>query len=257
MRFIFKTKATKSKAKVKQNARAEFNWYALRKFSLVVMSITLVSWGYFKVTDTNTFPINSVKIVGEYGRVEQFALKDAIGPYVTDGFFRVNVKGIQQNVETLPWVAKAVVRRHWPDTVEVAIAQQQAQASWNQAAVIDDKQQLFPANNDMSPVGLPSLHGPEGAHLQVWRDYQQMQAQLEPLGLQIVDLRMDKRRAWRVELDNGMQLLLGKVDYMHQLRHFSRSYTQVFAAREARVGTVDLRYRNAMAVRWKLNDHLV
>ena len=93
---------------------------------------------------------------------------------------------------------------------------------------------------------------PDGARTtQVTAYYFDLQRQLSPLGLRIVSLGMDARRAWELTLDNGISLTLGSRDAERQMQRFVRFYPQVMAARASDIAQIDLRYSNGFAVRWR------
>src|SRR5690606_9657845 len=92
------------------------------------------------------------------------------------------------------------------------------------------------------------------------------QATLAPLGMSIAELRLSPRRAWRMRLDNGMSLALGRLQTEARLARFAALYPRLFGAQPALQGaaaaapdaaaaaslapvTVDLRYSDGFAVR--------
>jgi cell division protein FtsQ len=110
---------------------------------------------------------------------------------------------------------------------------------------------LFQPPRKTYPSSLARLQGPEGSGKAVVAAFTDMNAILAPVGLHIAALRLDQRRAWSLELDNGMQLVLGRGDSYERLLRFVRFYHRALKGREAQVQRVDLRYSNGFAVRWK------
>ncbi|OZA12793.1 MAG: cell division protein FtsQ, partial [Hydrogenophilales bacterium 17-62-8] len=92
--------------------------------------------------------------------------------------------------------------------------------------------------------------------------YRRYQAALTPLGMTIDELRLSPRRAWRLRLDSGMQIALGREQTNVRLARFVAFYPRVFAAPTvantadvpvatappAHPVTVDLRYPDGFAV---------
>lgn len=214
------------------------------------LGATLVLFGCLKVRDPDWLPINRVSIVGSYDQVDKQALQQAITPRVSRSFWLVNVGEIKSEVEKLPWVSQVTVKKRWPDRVIVDIQQYQAVTRWNDDGLISKTEKVFYPTRTVSHR-LPSLYGPEGSHKEVMAGYYEMQRTLHPLGVNIKSLRVDKRHAWVVELENDIRLLLGQDHHQQRLKRFARAYGQVADFREADIGSVDLRYNNAMAVRWK------
>lgn len=79
---------------------------------------------------------------------------------------------------------------------------------------------------------LPRLSGPEDSSLEVVAAYRSHQAALAPLGLVIDEVRLSPRRAWRLRLDNGMQLALGREQTDARLARFAALYPRLFSAQQ-------------------------
>jgi cell division protein FtsQ len=66
-----------------------------------------------------------------------------------------------------------------------------------------------------------------------------------------VALSVDARGAATVELDNGIEVRLGREDATERLARFSALALPALAAKLATVAYVDMRYTNGFAVGWK------
>ncbi len=60
---------------------------------------------------------------------------------------------------------------------------------------------------------------------------------------------MSQRRAWRVHLDDGMVLELGREQVASRLARFLAAYPRTLAPLNRRIDYVDLRYANGFAAR--------
>jgi cell division protein FtsQ len=69
--------------------------------------------------------------------------------------------------------------------------------------------------------------------------------------LQVQRLALDERRAWTVQLEDEVQLWLGRAEPWQRLQRFVRAYPGVFAGRMAELQRVDLRYSNGFSVLWE------
>jgi cell division protein FtsQ len=81
--------------------------------------------------------------------------------------------------------------------------------------------------------------------------YQLIGNMLAQIELRVSELRLNERRAWQVQLHNGLQLVLGRAVNDAQLEKFVAVYQQLLSDRAAQMESVDLRYNNGFAVRWK------
>jgi cell division protein FtsQ len=138
----------------------------------------------------------------------------------------------------------------WPDTLQLQIVERRAAARWGDAGLLSISGQLFMPDAASIPPNLPQLNGPEELRRRVMETYIAMTAALAPIGKRVAELRVDKRRAWLLRLDSGVELRLGKDNTLDRVERFVRIYPTVFAVRETELKTVDMRYSNGFAVRW-------
>lgn len=229
----------------------------LVKICLFIILFSAFCWSYYQLTDPALFPVNHVSIYGEYKKIAPQALKQAIVPNISKGFFAFNVNMIQQEIEAIAWVKQCTVYRRWPDELVVEIIQKKPLAVWNDKALVDDKKEFFFPDRDTFPKNLPLLYGPKKLFKEVDHGFEEMNNILKPLGLSIVEISMDQRHSWRVRLNNEIYLIIGHMDYHVSLKNFVKSYEKIIAKRVDEVNYVDLRYHNGVAVHWKKSTTFV
>ena len=84
--------------------------------------------------------------------------------------------------------------------------------------------------------------------------YKEAKQVIQPLGLEILTLTLDSRGAYRLELSNDIELLLGREKIQNRLERFARVFQKVLKTRAAEIARIDMRYSNGLAVGWrKLN----
>jgi cell division protein FtsQ len=201
--------------------------------------------------DPATLPVRSVRIESPLKQVTQRQLRELVGAHVVSGFLRLDVEAIRGELEALPWVYRASVRRSWPDRLVVRIEEQQAVARWGNGGLVNRHGELFEPPGSDEWQQLPLLRGPQGTEKAVVAQYVQMIEMLTPLGLKVSHLTMNERRAWSLRLTNRLQLALGRNDTYLRLLRFVRVYSEVLRPRLEAVDRVDLRYTNGFAVRWR------
>ncbi len=212
----------------------------------------------WQLAQVDTLPIRHVQVEGEFRHLSTAALHAALAGPASGGFFNVDVRAVKQAAEALPWVDRASVRRVWPDTLRVHVVEQQPLARWrdgsSDTALVNPRGELFsPAPTTVAELtALPLFFAPEAsAAPQLVARYARLRDNLAALGLGLRELGFDRRRAWRLTLDNGVQLLLGRVADDAVLRRFTLAWPQALAAHAAQIERIDLRYTNGFAVRWK------
>lgn len=216
--------------------------------ALLGATITLgVQW----LQDPYRFPLSVVKVDGAYRHLDRERLQAAVAPYVEGGFFGVDVASLCREVEQLPWVYRASVARSWPDGLTLQIEEQQAVARWGEHGYLNRLGEAFYPEGKAALAHLPVMSGPSGHELAVLEKYRRISTTLAPLGLTVAQVHLDERRAWRLEMSNGIRLELGRSDTWPRLQRFVLAWPSVFAGRRDELRQVDLRYSNGFSVFWK------
>lgn len=196
------------------------------------------------------FPIKTVRVFG-VNRVDRHEVEELVVPLVDHGFFTVNVDYIRDRLLQMPWVADTFVRRAWPDMIDITVIEKNPIARWNDQSLISDMGVLFSPNQDTYPPKLPQLVGPEGKQIEVLQYFNQMGRMFAPIRVKIAYLELTPYSTWKLILDNGMNLQMGRKDILTRLNHFVKVYPKIIGDRAPNVEYIDLRYSNGMAIRWK------
>lgn len=221
---------------------------------LLGMLAALTAQGMRWLTDPYRFPLTVVEVRGAFHYLEKADLQAAIAPFVEQGFFTVDVAAIRTATEALPWVSKAAVRRIWPETLRVQVVEQEPVARWQTDGYLNAQGEAFFPAQPAAGLELPALDGPRGQERKVLAHYREVVKTLEPLGLAVRQVALDERRAWVLELDNGVQLQLGRSEPWQRLARFVRAWPGLFAGRMDELQRVDLRYSNGFSVLWEASD---
>ncbi len=217
----------------------------------VVLAIGAVAWGTQSVLDPARLPVHTVRIESPLKNVSQQAVRERVRPHAEAGFVGVDVDAVRDSLLQLPWVYQASVRRAWPDKLVINISEQQPLARWGNEALVNVHGELFFPQQTGAWKQLPLLRGPRQTSRMVAEQYRVMLGLLKPLGLGITHLSLNERRALSVRLDNGLQLGLGRQHTARRLVRFVRVYPQALAPRLEAIDSIDLRYTNGLAVRWR------
>lgn len=239
----------------KSKARAPIRWgiwwrhaqNALALGLLVGVIGTVVAW----MLDPQNLPIRAVKVEGAFRHLDESELQRAVSTRIAGGFFGVDIDAIRTAVSERPWVDAVQVRRMWPDRLHIQITEHEPMARWGSDGLVDVNGVWFGAEQEPFTRKLPELLGPKGFERQLAQRYRQLSERLQPAGLRPARLVVTERRAWRMTLDNGIELRLGRGDVDALLGRFARVYPRALAESATRIAAVDLRYTNGFAVRWK------
>jgi len=200
--------------------------------------------------------IASIQVVGDFQRINTGDITARLNHNVTGGYFTARLADVRTAAMQSPWVENAVVSRQWPDVVRVQLSERQAVARWGTTGLISSRGEVFTPPVMIDGDSLPILFGPpDKAHF-VMEQYRIMNGILHDLNLHIVELQLTDRMSWMLRLDNGIVLTVDQVDTIPKMQRFAYLYQRQLAPDAATIASVDLRYRNGVAVGWKLEKSL-
>ena len=220
---------------------------SLSRVSVSAAIISLVVLGIMKLNDPSLLPIEKIRAQGSFVNLTEKMLVSKAG-HISGGYFNIDVRSVQENIESLPWVDKAYVRRMWPDTLMITVSEQQAKAWWGDKGLINARGELFMPDRKTFPVGLPVLSGPDESHKQLLEHYMTMSQTLLETGLVIQQLSMDARRSLTIHFENGLKIFLGRDEHYARLDRFMRMYKRILVTEISRIQQIDMRYTNGFTI---------
>lgn len=225
--------------------------YIARHFAYFLLAFFIVSsiYLYNLLKHSNYFPIKAVHVVG-LNHIAKTEMKDALLPLVMRGFFSINVETIHDRLLQMPWASEVLVRRRWPDTIDVLMHERVAVARWNENSLLSEDGDLF-TPKDIDQPSLANFVGADGQQITMLKYFVKINRILLPLHVKISYLELTPTMTWKLKLDNGMVLKVGYSDILTDLTHFVKVYPKIVGERAKDVEYVDLRYSNGMAVKWK------
>jgi cell division protein FtsQ len=239
----------RQKAKVQPRfTMPQVNWLALLN-SVLLGGVLLGTYqGTVWLMDQ---PIEAVNVQGSFQRVPSVRVEAALAPFMDEGFLSVSLNAIRQELEAVPWVASAAVRRKWPGALEVTVTEERAAARWGKSGLLNTQGKLFVERATHLPVELPRLDGPAGSEQRVAQRYFDLQQRLEQRGVSAIALTLNERGAWNLRLTNGIEVRFGSVAVDERISRLFLALDQVIAPISERVDYVDMRYTNGFAIGWK------
>jgi cell division protein FtsQ len=223
-----------------------------RKVLVIILIMVSMCWAWLKISNPNTFPIRTVKIIGITNHVNHQLLQNTVTAYLSRGMLWINIRDLEQAVNQLPWVENATLTRKWPDEIFIQITEQTPIARWNNTQLLNNHGNVFTPGTSTAIPDLPSLYGPNNLQNTVWEGYQAMNGLLSTIGLKIISASMSPRQVWDVYLNNGTHLILGREDVLKRLKKFVSVYPKI-KHQTNDMQYVDLRYSDGFAVKWKNN----
>jgi len=203
-----------------------------------------------------SLPVQRISVTGELEHTQAQAVQDMVQPGLAGGFLNADLQQIRNQLESLPWIYEATVRRKWPNALEIHVVEELPIARWGQDGFLNHEGEIFVSGKNADWNALPLLLGPEGSAQTLVAKYQRLVELLEPLNLSVQQLAVDERGQMEAVLAGGTQLNLGGEDFLDRMNRFVGIYRSELAARWVEVERVDLRYKNGLAVAFNTSSQV-
>ena len=202
-----------------------------------------------------TFPVQSVRISGEFVRVPKADIERAVEPLLVPGLIRIDVDALRHAALAVPGVREATVRRVWPDRVEIFVIERVAIVRWASGGFLEiDGTHFAPADGSGSADSLPLLAGPEGSQRLVLDLHVALERVLAPLGMPLAATELTRRGVLYATLRGGPRLVMRPEAVRSNVGTYANALARVMAGRLREVEHVDFRYPTGFAVRMRTGD---
>lgn len=195
-------------------------------------------------------PIASVKVEGEFRYLERQKVADLISATLEEEFLELDLQGVKAVLEGEPWIEKVSVQRQWPDVLRVRVYEQQPIARWGETGFLNQKGAIIRVEDAHKLNALPWLDAEDEQAGEVMRQYQDIAPLLRARGLTLKSLKCDQRKSWKMELQNDIEVNIGRGLVMEKVRRFITVYDRQLGQSWSEVASVDLRYDSGIAVAW-------
>lgn len=215
--------------------------------SLIAVAALLVLFGALHfVLRLPVFPLREVRVTNAVALVSREQVEALIRREIRGNFFTLDLAATRLAFAKLAWVRNVSMRRRWPDRLEVTLEEHVPLARWGNLALVNNHGEVFNAAYDGD---LPLFVGPPEAAKEIVMQYEFFRRTLAAIGKAPAQVQVTPRRAWRVRLEGGPTLELGREQVEARLVRFVAAYGRTLGRLDRRIDFVDLRYANGFAVR--------
>ena len=218
---------------------------------LIALGVLLLAIGGVWALAPGKSPLTEIELRGDFSRLQPMDVRKAAEPWLSDGFFAIDMRGLHKAIAALPWVAEVQVERRWPGRIVVHVRERVAVARWNANAVLDARGESFTPRPHEVPAGLPRLGGRSGTEAEVGRTWMRMARALAGTALALEGISLNDRGQWIARSKSGIELRFGQAPPDQRMGSLQGVGMAVLEGRWNQVAYIDLRYTNGFAVGWR------
>lgn len=237
------------------------NHHALNLLSGTLLTVVALAVLYaisLQLIQPPLFPIKEINVQVIHGaeknrtgleHVTRDQIEQLVRNEIEGNFISVNLTEVREAFVKLPWVREARVKREWPHGLNVILEEHRALAYWGSHALVNTYGEVFRVTADSD---LPVFTGPnEASAHEVTQQFRRFNRILAPLQQQIAEISLTARYAWRIQLNTGTILELGRNEIEERLVRYVSVYNHSIArlSQQEPLAYVDLRYPNGFAIR--------
>ena len=215
---------------------------------LVLVVLMLIGAAVVWLYNSDKFPVRQIAMQGKLTYADSKELGATARSYIKGNIFRADIAGAQEALQKLPWIDSAMIRRRFPDTVEIQLVERIPVARWGDSGLVDTKGNVFKAKIG---IPLPVFEGQPGTGKDMVGHYREFSEILARRQLKIRELVYTPRSAWLVKLDNGIVIRLGRENEIKRLQQFAEIWPGVLRQQQNSLSYVDMRYKDGFSVRYK------
>jgi len=247
----FSWKAFGSNLMGKGLVQRQVPWKILGWLVFVIMPLAFVITAYQWIQSPENLTITSIEVSGDFKVLDKSQLGPVIEPFTKTNLYLLDAKALETAIENHPWVNSASMTKVWPDKLMVKIYEQKPVAYWGEDKMLADNGEIIDATLKDKKGLLPILYSPSEKGRNMATSFLQIRRWMQGFPLKIVEFKKDSRGSWKIKLENGITLKIGRDQQEKRLRRFMVGYQQSLANVMTQIRSVDLRYTNGFAVQWK------
>jgi len=227
------------------------SWRPVMWTALLLAPVAAITGSYFWIQNPENLTIKSVEVTGDLSVLNKTQLQPIIESFAKTNLYLLDVDGLEKKIESNPWVHSASMTHVWPDKLTVRIYEQQPVAYWGDKAMLAENGEIIKAVLADKSNDLPLLYSPENKGRNMATGFLKIRKMMKGFPVKLVEFKEDARGSWKIKLENGMTLKVGREHQEKRLRRFMVAYQESLKDVVEKISVVDLRYTNGLAVKWK------
>jgi cell division protein FtsQ len=222
----------------------------------VLIALGSVVQYFFKNKINN---LSGVIIKGNVAHNDISSIQSQMSSNIHGNFYSIDLLNAKNTFESIAWVKDAVIKRVYPNHIEVKLSEFKPQAIWGSredSKLIDDHGVIFEANADeVEYEQMPLFIGPDGQGKVMLDMYKGLVISFSPLQYKLKVLELNARGSWIATLEGGAHIELGRgsvADVIERTKKFAKGAEQILVKMNKKIidiEYIDLRHTDGYAMR--------
>ena len=221
---------------------------SVKRISLAVSLIVVAGLLGLMTQRATDMPVQHIAISGDMRHVARERVEKVITPRVAEGFLLTDLTAIADELETLPWVLDANVRREWPGTIHVHVTEQRPIARWGVMSYINQHGDVFDGDTFERYDDLPLLWSEHSEPELLIEHFKLFQMLLTRHRLSVAALNEDRLEQISAQLTDGTEVQFGDKDFAKRVRRFVALLESEQSGTNHAIERIDFRYESGAAV---------
>lgn len=202
-----------------------------------------------------SLPVRAVVIDGALRHISRREVADIAGALCAGrNIAALDTDPLREALLQLPWAARVQVRKRMPDVLIISLVEHVPAAYWNDTGLYDAAagQFFYPDLQQFSEPLVRLGAGRDELAPEVYARAVMFMRQLAAYNLTMTEVTLDNIRCFRIRLQNGTQLILGRDNEQQVVLQRLQRFLQAQAGGEFDLNSaeyVDLRYDTGFAVK--------
>lgn len=231
------------KGATRNKTKKSIQWSAyIKPVSVTVTAASVLLAVVLLITNVANKPVEHLQVVGKPSHLTKADVIAQLGEQFPSGYLTLDVHKAEDTLLQHPLIAKASVKKIWPNTLSVVLTEETPVARWNGAQMLSEHGEVIPIS--LSGLDLPSLRGQVSEV--VMEHYLLFNRWSKRHNLNLTEL--SKGAGWLLTYDSGLTIRLDSNTAMKELEKLE---SVIDRFQIERVASIDMRYEQGFAVAWK------
>ncbi|MAD46998.1 MAG: hypothetical protein CMI02_04625 [Oceanospirillaceae bacterium] len=222
-------------------------WHLLGILVMVSAVVAGGRWAY------QSWPIEEIQVNGRLSVWQAEDIAQRLSWVKNESFFSLDPQKVYSQLDALPLVKQVMVRKQWPGTLQIKIAEDLPMALMNDHRLLSIGGEISDVPDGYDTSGLARINGDESQVATAVRYFRRVQQSLKQKELKINMLTVNKVGSVSLSLSNGWQVNLGRQYFEERIQRLGSLLTKL---PQSKVESLDLRYGKGAAVRWRSTQEM-